>query len=270
MFSRKSLRVAITCGQDIQSENRAATSELFEKLPNFEISARQNLLPISKLPSRAFFTLPYSVNYAALSLKGVPYAHHDSPVLRILANYIEQKRIHPEVREKGGAYGGGARYDSLEGIFAFTSYRDPSFERSLEVMRDAGRWTTEQKFEDDLLGEMKLSTFKDIDAPISVQQEGMLEFMYGITDDLRQTYDQKACEANIRWRERALSVTADQVREAAQKYLVEPSAKGLTSEAVLGEINQTIMESATWEKFDFNTTIAEAAAGEEASEAVAA
>lgn len=60
------------------------------------------------------------------------------------------------------------------------------------------------------------------------------------------------------------------MREAAQKYLVEPSAKGLTSEAVLGEINQTIMESATWEKFDFNTTIAEAAAGEEASEAVAA
>lgn len=191
MFSLKSLRVAITCGQDIQSENRAATSELLEKLPNFEISARQNLPPISKLPSRAFFTLPYSVNYAALSLKGVPYTHRDSPVLRILANYIEQKRIHPEVREKGGAYGGGTRYDSLEGIFAFTSYRDPSFERSLEVMRDAGRWTTEQKFEDDLLGEMKLSTFKDIDAPISVQQEGMLEFMYGITDDLRQTYDQR-------------------------------------------------------------------------------
>jgi Zn-dependent M16 (insulinase) family peptidase len=186
MFSRQSLRVAIICGQEIQSENRTATSELLGKLPDFEVSARQNLFPISKLPSRAFFTLPYSVNYTALSLKGVPYTHPDSPVLRILANYIEQKRIHPEVREKGGAYGGGARYDSLEGIFAFTSYRDPSFERSLEVMREAGRWTTEQKFQDDVLGEMKLSTFKDIDAPISVQQEGMLEFMYGITDDLRQ------------------------------------------------------------------------------------
>jgi Zn-dependent M16 (insulinase) family peptidase len=186
MFSSQSLRVAIICGQEIQSENRTATSELLGRLPDFEVLARQNLFPIGKLPSRAFFTLPYSVNYAALSLKGVPYTHSDSPVLRILANYIEQKRIHPEVREKGGAYGGGARYDSLEGIFAFTSYRDPSFERSLEVMREAGRWTTEQKFEDDVLGEMKLSTFKDIDAPISVQQEGMLEFMYGITDDMRQ------------------------------------------------------------------------------------
>jgi hypothetical protein len=59
------------------------------------------------------------------------------------------------------------------------------------------------------------------------------------------------------------------VREAAQKYLVEPSTKGLTSEAVLGEINQSIMESASWEKFDFNTTVA-GEEGEEASEAAAA
>ena len=190
MFSRKSLRVAIICGQEIQSENRDAVSQLFAKLPDFEVPEKQNLLPIGKLPSRAFFTLPYSVNYAALSLQGVPYTHPDSAILRILSKYIEQKRIHPEVREKGGAYGGGARYDSLEGIFAFTSFRDPLFERSLEVMRDAGRWTMQQKFDDDILGEMKLSTFKDIDAPISVQQEGMLEFMYGITNDLRQTYQQ--------------------------------------------------------------------------------
>jgi presequence protease len=187
MYSQKSLRIAITCGQETQSENRVAVSELLAKLPDFEGSTKSNPLAIAKLPSRAFFTLPYSVNYAALSLRGVPYTHPDSAILRILANYLDQKRIHPEVREKGGAYGGGARYDSLEGIFAYTSYRDPSFERSLEVMRDAGRWITEQKFEDDVLGEMKLSTFKDIDSPISVQQEGMLEFMYGITDEIKQT-----------------------------------------------------------------------------------
>jgi hypothetical protein len=54
-------------------------------------------------------------------------------------------------------------------------------------MRDAGRWTTEQTFTDESLGEMKLSTFKDVDAPINVQQEGMQEFMYRITDDMKQT-----------------------------------------------------------------------------------
>jgi hypothetical protein len=72
----------------------------------------------------------------------------------------------------------------------------------------------------------------------------------------------------IRWRERALGVTADKVQEAAQKYLVEPSAKGSTSEAVLGEINETIIKSPNWEKFDFDLSIGEDP--EEVSEAVPA
>ena len=71
-----------------------------------------------------------------------------------------------------------------------------------------------------------------------------------------------------RWRERGLAVTADQVQEAAQKYLVEPVAKGLTSEAVLGEITDSILKSSKWEKFDFDLSIGDEA--EQVAEAVAA
>ena len=136
----------------------------------------------------AFFTLPYSVNYAALSIKGVPYVHKDSARLSVLAKFIEQKYIHPEIREKGGAYGGGARYSPIDGILSFTSYRDPSFERSLKIMQDAGQWVMDQNIDDEMLGEMKLSIFKDLDSPISVQQEGMMYFLNGITEKMQQTY----------------------------------------------------------------------------------
>jgi hypothetical protein len=61
------------------------------------------------------------------------------------------------------------------------------------------------------------------------------------------------------WRERALAVTLDQVKDAAQKYLVEPSSKGLTSAAVLGEINENILTDPTWEKFDFDLSLGEEA-----------
>ena len=188
VFSQDSLKVAITCGHEAQSSNLEALSYLLKTFRDSKLMGKSSLLPIGVLPSRAFFTLPYSVHYTALSLKGVSYTHPDSPVLRVLANYLEQKRIHPEIREKGGAYGGGARYSPLNGIFAFTSYRDPSFERSLEIMRDAGHWIREQAIGYDVLGEMKLSIFKDIDAPISVREEGMQEFLHGITDDMRQMY----------------------------------------------------------------------------------
>ena len=62
-----------------------------------------------------------------------------------------------------------------------------------------------------------------------------------------------------------MAVTAKQVHDAARRYLVEPLTKGLTSEAVLGEINKTIMESSEWEKFDFDLSIGDET--EEASEA---
>jgi len=59
------------------------------------------------------------------------------------------------------------------------------------------------------------------------------------------------------WRQRALAVTLDQVKDAAQRYLVEPTAKGLTSAAVLGEINEAILNDPAWEKFDFDLSLGE-------------
>jgi len=138
--------------------------------------------------AQAFFTLPYSVNYTALALKGVPYDHRSSAVLSVLAKFIEQKRVHPEIREKGGAYGGSVRYNAIDGIFSFSSYRDPTFERSLGVMQEAGEWVLRQNIDKESLGEMKLSIFKDLDSPISAQQEGMILFLHGITHDLQSRY----------------------------------------------------------------------------------
>ena len=41
--------------------------------------------------------------------------------LRVLARLMTNRFLHRQIREKGGAYGGGARYGS--GIFSFYSYR---------------------------------------------------------------------------------------------------------------------------------------------------
>ena len=49
---------------------------------------------------------------------------------------------------------------------------------------------------------------------------------------------------------------------------MEPASKGLTSEAVLGEITEPILKSSKWEKFDFDLSIGDDA--EQAAEAVAA
>lgn len=42
--------------------------------------------------------------------------------LKILARLMTAKFLHTEIREKGGAYGGGAKL-SHSGVFTFYSYR---------------------------------------------------------------------------------------------------------------------------------------------------
>jgi Zn-dependent M16 (insulinase) family peptidase len=117
-------------------------------------------------------------------------------VLSVLAKFIEQKHVHPEIREKGGAYGGSVRYNAMDGIFSFSSYRDPSFERSLQIMREAGEWVLEQNIDEETLGEMKLSIFKDLDSPISAQQEGMTMFLHGISAQMKEVYFPKFDNTN--------------------------------------------------------------------------
>jgi len=56
--------------------------------------------------------------------------------------------LHPEIREKNGAYGGGAVYSGLDGTFSFYSYRDPKPLNSSEVFKKSVEWAATKKFSD--------------------------------------------------------------------------------------------------------------------------
>jgi Zn-dependent M16 (insulinase) family peptidase len=91
-------------------------------------------------------------------------------------------------------------------------------------MRGAGQWAVDKKWSDRDLEEAKISVFQGVDAPKSVNQEGMGRFLSGITEEMKQ-----------KKREELLDVTKDQVREVAQRYLVDGLAKGEGRVAFLGE-----------------------------------
>lgn len=118
----------------------------------------------------------------------VPYTHSDGPVLQILSQILRHKHLHHEIREKGGAYGGGALYQSNSGIFGYYSYRDPNIPNTLKIMKTAGKWPSEGHLSERDLEEAKLAVFQGIDAPSSVNEEGMVQFVHGITDEMRQMY----------------------------------------------------------------------------------
>ena len=72
---------------------------------------------------REFVPLHMPVNFAARAVRAVPMVHPDAPALQVAARLLTNGYLHREIREKGGAYGGGAFYDAAEGFFGFYSYR---------------------------------------------------------------------------------------------------------------------------------------------------
>jgi Zn-dependent M16 (insulinase) family peptidase len=184
----------------------------------------------------------------------VAYTDASSAPLEVLAKLLTFKQLHPEIREKGGAYGGGAYARGLGGLFGMYSYRDPNPQNSMKIMAEAGQWARDRAWTLQDLEEAKLSTFQGYDAPQSVSREGMRLFLSGVTDDMLQTR-----------RERLLDVTAEQVQAVADQFLVKRAEE--SSVAILGERKDWVKEVDGWQFRDLG--MSESAKAAEEAEGIA-
>jgi Zn-dependent M16 (insulinase) family peptidase len=181
---------------------------------------------------KTFFELPYQVSYSALALPTGPYTDPTSAPFAILAKLLTHKHLHHEIREKGGAYGGGAFSGGNTGFFGMYSYRDPAPENTLRIMSGAGRWAAERDWTDRELEEAKLSVFQGVDAPVDVNAEGMVRFLSGIDEEIEQTR-----------REWLLDVDKKDVRAAAERL---DAAMGEASVALIGPRKSFVGETGGW------------------------
>jgi Zn-dependent M16 (insulinase) family peptidase len=217
-------RAALTCGTESISTNEAALQAFLSSLPKTSQQPTTTQQPSFSKNSKTFFPLPYQVYYGALSLPTVSYNHPSGAPLQILSQLLTHKHLHHEIREKGGAYGGGAYARGLDGIFGFYSYRDPNPVNTIAIMENAGEWAVAKQWNEQDLEEAKLSVFQSVDAPESVSSEGMNRFLHGVTEEMVQQR-----------RERLLDVSVRQVKEVAQEFIVDALEKGKGKMVFLGE-----------------------------------
>ena len=228
------LRAALTCGPESVSSNEIALQKFLSRLPqSTSIPTNEPSIWDDSIRSATFFPLPYQVYYSALAIPTVSYTHPSGAPLQILSQLLTHKHLHHEIREKGGAYGGGAYSRGLSGLFGYYSYRDPNPQNTLKIIRDAGRWARDKEWTDQNIEEAKLSVFQGVDAPESVSQEGMTRFLSGVDEGMEQTK-----------REQLLDVKKEDIREVAQRYLVEGMKDARVT--VLGEQKDWIKEEAGW------------------------
>ncbi|MEF2279205.1 insulinase family protein [Deinococcus sp. YIM 134068] len=156
------------------------------------------------------------VAFNAVAFRTVPYTHPDSPALLVLSRLLRSEYLLKEIREKGGAYGGGASFDARGGVFTMSSYRDPHITRTYEVFRDARAFLDTAPLSERELTEAVLSASKTLDPLTSPDTVGRLRFygdQAGYTPDVQEDY-----------KARLLRVTLDDLKRVMDAHLKPENA----------------------------------------------
>ena len=161
------------------------------------------------------YVTPFPINFTSQAVPTVSYTHPDYAPLRVLTALLSSKFLHPEIREKGGAYGGGA--SASDGCLTFYSYRDPRNLETFSVYERSASWLLEDNFHQGDVNEAILRVFQGLDAPVTPGYRGMREFLTGVTEQMF---------ADHRLAVKAVRV-AD-IKTVAEKYLVDPPVYGKT------------------------------------------
>jgi len=152
-----------------------------------------------------------NVYHNASAYKVPPADHPDTAALMVLAPYLRNGYLHSAIREKGGAYGGGAGYDANACAFKFFSYRDPNFEATFDHFEQSIDWLLTTPQSDEQLEEAILGIISGMDKPGSPAGEAIKSCF----SDLHQ----RGVDWQRKMRAAILAVTIDDLKRVATTYL---------------------------------------------------
>lgn len=178
---------------------------------NMSSASKLEMPPLSPSASNQMWIANTQVHFCARAYPTVTTNHPDSPCLTVLGGLLRNLYLHPAIREKGGAYGGGASQDNNNGSFRFFSYRDPRLSETLQDFELAIEQFLNQSIERRHVEEAILGVVSALDKPSSPAGEARQTFiadLYGRTKEIRE-----------RFRSRVLEVELEDLKRVAQTYL---------------------------------------------------
>jgi len=176
-------------------------------------------LPETDKTIRQLWTTQTEVNFCAKAYRVVPTAHPDSAALNVLGRFLTHGFIHGALREKGGAYGGGASYDGSCAAFRFYSYRDPRLEETLSDFDASLKWLHDCKHKWQQVEEAILGVISQIDQPNSPAGDAKQAFhneLFGRTSAHRNKV-----------RTTILNIKLDDLIRVAETYLKDPESASI-------------------------------------------
>jgi len=204
-----------------------STSNFLSTLPVAENTSSISSSEFKPESRNQHYVTAFPINFTSQSVPTVPYTSSKHAPLTVLAALLSSKYLHSEIREKGGAYGGGAVAGS--GSFTYYSYRDPNNLETFTVYRNAAEWATNtSNYGENEVQEAVLRCFQKLDSPLAPGQRGLRAWLSGIQD-----------EQFAEHRRRVKAVKVSDVAAAAEEFLLTPHISG---KALIGGANKNLDE----------------------------
>jgi Zn-dependent M16 (insulinase) family peptidase len=179
-----------------------------------------------------------AVSFVAAAFPAVRMQHDDAAALAVIAKLLRSLYLHREIREKGGAYGGFALYNSEDGVFSLASYRDPHIVATLEAIQGAAGFVCDGAFNENDVKEAILQVCSEIDKPDPpgpAARKAFFRKIVSLSDDLRAHFKQ-----------RLIGLSRREVRAVAERYfgkgLKHSSVAVIGSDEKLHEANKRLKE----------------------------
>ena len=200
--------------------------QVWQDSPSASISESFSI-DIAAKPVHQAWVTSTQVNFCAMAFPAVMSDHADAPKLSVLGACLRNGFLHSAVREKGGAYGGGASYNAEAGAFVLFSYRDPRLLETFADFKRAKEWLMSEEATQSKVDEAILNVISAMDkpgSPAGEMKKAFFQKLYGRTYDVRMAY-----------RHGVISTTLAELRDLADKYLSQENY----SSAVLTSSNMT-------------------------------
>lgn len=198
--------------------------EVWDKLIVAENPAALTQVPVDHSTQDQAWLIQANVQFCAAAYPAVEVSHPDAAPLMVLAAYLRNGFLHSAIREKGGAYGGGASYDGNACSFRFYSYRDPRLAETFADFEASIDWLLDAEQLPHQLEEAILGLIASMDKPGSPAGEAITAcyaLLHARTPAFRTVL-----------RERLLAVTLDDLKRVAEQYLRQQ----LVSKAVVAPV----------------------------------
>ncbi|HPD60542.1 MAG TPA: hypothetical protein PKV48_02120, partial [Thermodesulfobacteriota bacterium] len=191
LLARTNVVINVTAEESSFKEVREELESLVDSLPKntFCGDVKPSLKEEKDKNKAESLIITSPVGYVAKAIFSACLGSPEHGYETVLSHFLRTGFLWEKVRMQGGAYGVFAIPQGTEGIFTFSSYRDPNIVATLKAFRDALDYACQGTIDPDQIEKAIIGTVGKDEKPLDPGEKGFTNFkrkLYGVTDELRQ------------------------------------------------------------------------------------